>query len=536
MIRGRTRAEIEALVDSLSPAELAALADALPLADAESADARRLDPAAFAAELDDTFRLREHTRLVGQRIRATVDRAAAGDRPAMLAVSMPPRTGKSELASVWTPAWAIEADPTRRVIVASAEATLATSFGRRVRDLLAEHAARLRARVSPTVNAASEWETTAGGGMVSRGIGGMLTGRGADLLIIDDPIRDHEAAASADLRDRQWDWLRSVALPRLEPGGALLYVMTRWHQDDLIGRILSGDHEITTADVDVVRIPAVGEPLRDGDTLADEAPDALAREPGVPLILPQADHSTDDAAERWASIRRQQGPTYWAGLYQQRPSAPEGAVLRRDWLRRYHRDGDRLDLDGREVPLDSLTVLQSWDLAFSDTEGGSYVVGQVWGAVGADAVLLDQYRDRADYPTTREAMRDLRDRWPQTTAVIVERKANGAAILADLRSEIPGLVGVDPRGSKVQRAYAVQGQLEGGQVWVPHRSSAPFDVDAYVAELGEFPRGAHDDQVDATTQALLRLRSPGGGFEVPRGSTYGEGTRRLATTRRRIRR
>lgn len=541
---GLDRDQIRSLVESLPPADVMALAESVPRASV-AVDPAAGGPADFASALDPSFRTPPHVAVLSDAIRQTVDEAIEGSGPGRLIVSMPPRVGKSWTSSLWTPAWFLDRYPDRNVILASHDGNYAVSWGRKTRDLLRRYAAegRVQARVSRDVAAAGEWQTTQGGGMLARGIGGSITGRGAHLLLIDDPLKDFTSAHSVAIRQVQWDWWLSTAQTRLEPGAAVVLVMTRWHEGDLAGRLTSDEYEGDPDEWRVVRIPALGE----GD-VADVvdgrvAEDSLQRAPDVPLRLASTEETEEEAYERWERIRRGVGPYVWAGLYQQRPSEPEGTILKRGWWQFYRREGDVLVLPdaplgklGR-VEIGKLRIVQSWDLAVKDKRTSDYVVGQVWGAIGqGHRFLLDQYRDRADFVETKRQMLLMRSRWPQTAATYVEDKANGPAVISELRDEISGLVAHNPRGDKVQRAFGVQGDLESGSLWVPDPGTAGFDVRGFIDECAQFPNGANDDQVDAMTQAILRLR--GGRTEIgqPTGSKNGAGQSSLPTTKARIQR
>lgn len=448
-------------------------------------------PADLAERLDPRFRRPAHIDLLS---RAVADAVADGGR---LIVSMPPRAGKSMLTSVWAPVWFLTRHPDRSVILASHESNFAVSWGRRARGLYrsVSHAGVGSSSVSEEVSAAGEWETSAGGGMLARGIGAGITGRGAHLLLVDDPIKDFLAAHSKTVRDAQWEWWLSTALTRLEPGAAVVVTMTRWHEDDLAGRIMSSEWDGDPDRWRVLRIPAIAE---------DD--DLLGREPGEPMTIASLPETADEAAARWAEIRDSVGSYVWQGLYQQRPSEPEGALLRRAWWQRFSVDGDTLRMPGRDpLPIDELRVIQSWDLAVKDT--GDYTCGQVWGEHGPDRFLLDQVRERLDFVAAKRAMLDMARRWPSTERTVIEDAANGPAIIADLRRELSGLKPWTPKGSKTARVLAVQGDVESGHVWLPER--AAWDVQALVDECAEFPRGAHDDQVDALSQALTFIRGVG---------------------------
>lgn len=502
---GLTPAQVQAVLDRMSPGDLAALQERIPRT-AVRQDPAAGGPAEFAATMDVGFRSPPHVTLLSDAIRRTVEDGIAGTGPGRLIVSMPPRVGKSFLSSIITPAWYLERYPDRQVILATHDSNLSTSFGRKVRDLLARNEGRLQARLAQGVTAASEWETTLGGGMLSRGVGGSITGRGGHLFLIDDPIKDFRDAHSPAYRKAQWEWWLSTAQTRLEPGAAVVVVATRWHEDDLTGRLMSDEWEGDPDEWEVLRVPA----------LADRDDDPLGRKAGEPLTLASIDETAEVAAGRWAKIRKGTSSYLWNGLYQQDPKEPDGTLLKRDWWRWYTRDGDVYVLGDDTVRRDDMRIVQSWDLAFTDKATSDFVVGQVWGQWKGTRILLDQTRGRMDFPNTKTAMRAAHAKWPETSATWVENKANGPALIAELKTEIAGLLPHDPKDSKLQRVYAVQPIVEAGSVWLPHGASWSRE---FVDECAHFPTGTHDDQVDAMTQALLRMQTARrGGMASPLGA------------------
>jgi predicted phage terminase large subunit-like protein len=381
----------------------------------------------------------------------------------------------SLLTSHWFPVWYLSLFPDRRVISASYEADFAASWGRKVRNTVAQHSTALKLEVAEDSAAANRWETRQGGGMMTAGVGGPLTGKGANLLLVDDPIKNAEEAASQTLRDKIWNWWTSTAYTRLEPDGIAVVVQTRWHEDDLVGRLLR-ESEHGGEPWDVLCLPAFAE---DGDML-----DRAADEPLWPERFDTA------ALER---IRTAVGSYVWNALYQQRPAPAEGGMFKRNWWRFWRVLPERFD-----------EVIQSWDFAFKETRTSDFVVGQVWGRKGADKFLLDQVRARTDFTGSIAAVRLLSSRWPKAAAKLVEGKANGPAVIAALKKEISGLIEVEPQGSKESRAAAVTPQVEAGNVYLPERELHPW-VSDFIEEHASFPNGAHDDQVDACSQALARL-------------------------------
>lgn len=401
----------------------------------------------------------------------------ATGRTKRLMVFMPPRHGKSELVSRYFPAWYLGLFPDKRIILASYEADFAATWGRKARNLLEEFGPSLfGVRVSAESSAASRWDLeNREGGMVTAGVRGPITGKGANVAIIDDPVKNDQEAMSETYRDAAWDWYRATFSTRIQEEGAIILVMTRWHEDDLAGRLLR-EQESGGDSWEIVNLPALAE---DNDPLGRAPGEALC-----PALFTRA------TLER-TKIRV--GSYWWNALYQQRPSPDEGGVFKRSWWRFY-----------RQLPSHLDEVIQSWDMAFKETASGSYVVGQVWGRKSADKYLMDQVRAHMDFPTTLQAVRTLSAKWPQARAKLVEDKANGPAVIATLKREIPGLIAEEPQGGKEARAAAVSPDVEAGNVYLPDPSIAPW-VHDFIEECVAFPKGAHDDQVDAMSQALLRL-------------------------------
>lgn len=399
----------------------------------------------------------------------------------------------SELVSRRLPAFIFGRDPDARIIAASYSADLASRMNRDVQRIIDSP---LYAEVFPeTALNGTNVRTLATGSYLRNsdifeivghsgsyrgtGIGGGITGLGGDWLILDDPVKNREEADSATYRERQWEWYTSTFYTRREKNARILITLTRWHEDDLAGRLLERAASDPNADQwTVLSLPAIA----DGELHTDDP-----RQPGQAL-WPDKYNETE-----LTKIKTAVGSRNWEALYQQRPAPAEGGTFKRGWWQFYREPPSRFD-----------ELLQSWDMTFKDTKGADYVVGQVWGRVGADRYLLAQTRDRMNFPTTIQAVRTLSAQWPAAHLKLVEDKANGPAVIDSLRKEIGGLVPVMPQGSKEARAAAVSPQIEAGNVYLPDPSIAPW-IGEFIEECAAFPNGAHDDQVDAMTQALARF-------------------------------
>lgn len=406
-----------------------------------------------------------------------------------LIVTMPPQEGKSTRVSRRYPLWLLLRNPEMRIVVASYEHGVARRWGRAVRNDIAEHP-DLGLAVRSDTSAAHEWQLHGHeGGIYCVGIGGALTGRPVDMMIIDDPVKGPKEADSATFRDTAWDWWESVGSTRLAPKAPAVVVMTRWHEDDLAGRLLREEPDTWR----LLNIPAVADHRpEDGET------DPLGREPGQYMVSARR-----RTVEQWQRIQHQRGSRVWNALYQGRPSPGEGLVFNRGWWR-YFEQPQWVEDDGVCHALSFDEIIQSWDMAFKDTDGADFVVGQVWGRRGSKAFLLDQVRGRMSFVDTCLKVRALSARWPQASAKLIEDKANGTAVINQLQATVGGLIPVQPDGSKVARASAVSPFVEAGDVWLPGPSVRAW-VDGFVDECAAFPLSSHDDQVDAASQALNRL-------------------------------
>lgn len=411
-----------------------------------------------------------------------------------LIISMPPQEGKSTRAAGDFPVWALTQNPDLRIVTASYAQSLANRNGRAIRRRITEHP-DLGLRLAPDNGAVSDWTLDGHeGGVLSVGIGSGLTGRPADLMVIDDPISNREQADSKVYRDRAWDWWTDVASTRLAPGAPVVLILTRWHHDDLAGRLLAAEDGHLWR---VVNIPA--QAVTTDDPLGRELDEFMVSARGRTLA-------------QWAAVKVRVGSRTWASLYQGNPTPDAGNLFPSDGWARYatapwieRDDGTRVVPEAGRDP--DVELVQSWDFTFKDTKSSDFVVGQVWMRRGHQAWLLDQVRRRAGFTESVQMMLDLTARWPQAVAKLVEDKANGPAILNALRSKVGGLIPVEPEGSKYARAAAVTPFVEAQDVVLPDPLTVPGT--AWVTELTEeareFPAGAHDDTVDGMSQAVHRL-------------------------------
>jgi predicted phage terminase large subunit-like protein len=427
--------------------------------------------------------------------RAVAD-AFNGDESRLI-ISLPPQEGKSSLVTKTGALWALTRNPDLRLGITSYAQSLAETFGRDIRNWITtnngdDDTLDLGLRIARDNGAARRWQLDAHrGGVICVGVGSGLTGRPLDGLLVDDPFADATQAESEYYRDRVWDWWQAVGSTRLAPGAPVIVVLTRWHEDDLAGRLVAAEDGHIWR---VINIPA----------LADHKPEAgqsdlLGRDPGQWL-----ESARRRTREQWEAIRVRSGSRVFTALYQGRPSPDVGNVWQRPWWPRYpdqlwSRQDGVYRVDGMDE------VIQSWDMAFKDTKASDFVVGQVWARRGADVYLLDQIHDRLSFTATVAAFQRLTAKWPDTVAKLVEDKANGTAVIDTLKSKIPGIVPITPTESKYARANAVAPFVEAGNVHLPAAEVALFDADGLVDEAAGFPNAAHDDQVDATSQALARL-------------------------------
>jgi predicted phage terminase large subunit-like protein len=409
-------------------------------------------------------------------------------------VFMPPRHGKSELVSRRLPAYLMGRNPKAQIIAASYSSDLASMMNRDVQRIMDTPEYR---QIFPEASLnESNIRTTAqrqflrnsdvfeivghGGVYRSAGVGGGITGMGANYAIIDDPVKNQQDADSPTMRDNVWNWYASTLYTRLQDPRSILLTLTRWHEDDLAGRLLAKAKEDPNADQWVVlKLPARAEHV--------DRHERDLRKEGEALW------ETDFGDKVLTSIQASVGSRVWNALYQQRPSALAGNIIQKDWIKRY----DHLPKDLDE------TILVA-DLSFKEGPETDFTAIECWGRKGADIYLIDQIRNRMDFPAQIDALRALSARHPTAFEKQIEEAANGAAIISLLRHEIVGLLPVKPMTSKLARLASVSPIYEAGNVHYPTTRLCPW-VETNISEILDFPNGMHDDTVDCASMALMRL-------------------------------
>ena len=417
------------------------------------------------------------------------ERIARGELKRLI-VNMPPRHTKSEFASYLLPAWFLGQYPDKKVIQTAHTAELSVGFGRKVRNLVAEDDFK---KVFPELalradsKAAGRWSTNKGGEYFAIGVGGAVTGKGADLLIIDDPHSEQEGqSADPAVFDKTYDWYTSGPRQRLQPGGAIVIVMTRWHMRDLTGKIIKTATQREGMDEwEVIEFPAVF-----NENQSDEK-----------ALWPQF-----WSLNELVALRSELPASKWMAQYQQNPTSEEGALVKRDWWQIWD----------KESPPQCEFVIQSWDTAFLKTHRSDYSACTTWGVfyipnedgeTTANIILLDAYKERLEFPELKKVAHKMYLE-TQPDAFIVEGKATGMPLIFELRAMgIPVSEFTPSRGNdKVARVNSVADLFASGMVWCPETRFAEEVMDEFAA----FPVGEHDDLVDSSTQALIRFRK--GGF------------------------
>ena len=393
-----------------------------------------------------------------------------------LMIFMPARHGKSMTVTEAFPSFYLAKNPNKRVIAVAYGDSLARRFGRKNREKIEEFGAEIFGVKLASDNASvTDWALSNGSGMLSCGIGASITGHGADLLIMDDLLKNREEANSQHIRNKVYDEYMSSLITRLHSGGAIILIMTRWHEDDIAGKILANEKGW-----EVISLPAEA-----------EENDILGRSIGDPLWI-EGGYDLEWLKEKKASVDAQT----WNSIYQQRPSAAEGNIIKREWLQYY-----------KQLPPSFDEMLISVDASFKGNTNADYCVLTVWGKDRARKFLVDCIRDRMNFPSTVQALRQLCAKYPQAHVKLIEDKANGSAIIDFLKQEISGIIPITPKESKEARLSAVSPEFESGCVFFPDPSIASW-IGACVEEIVSFPNAKNDDFTDSTSQALQRWQQP----------------------------
>lgn len=417
---------------------------------------------------------------------AAFEKVAEG-RCKRLIINMPPRHTKSEFASYLLPAWFLGRFPNKKVIQTSHTAELAVGFGRKVRNLVDQEAYR---EVFPEValqsdsKAAGRWATNKGGEYFAIGVGGAVTGKGADILIIDDPHSEQEAAqaeTNPEIYDKTYEWYTSGPRQRLQPGGAIIIVMTRWSKKDLTGQVIKAAGQRSGEEWEVIEFPAIlpsGKPL-------------------WPQFWPR--HELE-------ALQKELPHGKWMAQYQQNPTSESSAIVKREWWQIWEDD---------EAPNCEFTLM-AWDTAFEKTNRADYSALTHWGVFykdddtgtpQANIILLDAFRDRLEFPSLKKKALEMWEE-AQPDSVIIEKKATGAPLIYEMRAMgIPVQEFTPSKGNdKISRLNAVSDLFASGRVWAPNTHWA----EEVIEEVASFPAGEHDDYVDSVSLALMRFRK--GGF------------------------
>jgi predicted phage terminase large subunit-like protein len=412
------------------------------------------------------------------------ERVARGECKRLI-INMPPRHTKSEFASYLLPAWFLGKFPHKKVIQTAHTAELSVGFGRKVRNLVDSEVYRNifpNLSLSADSKAAGRWNTSKGGDYFAIGVGGAVTGKGADLLIIDDPHSEQEAAlaqVNPDIYDKVYEWYTSGPRQRLQPGGAIIVVMTRWSMRDLTGQVVKSSAQRGGDEWEVIEFPAI---LPSGNPLWPEFWSLTELE----------------------ALRTELPNLKWQAQYMQQPTSDSAAIVKREWWKIWEED--------RPPPCDY--ILQTWDTAFEKNSRADFSACTTWGIWYNDEdhglpniILLNAFRERMQWIELKETAFQHYQEW-EPDSVMIEKKATGAPLIYEFRAMgIPVQEYTPSKGNdKITRLNSVSDIIASGKVWVPQTRWAEELVD----EIASFPSGEHDDLVDATTLALMRFRA--GGF------------------------
>ena len=446
----------------------------------------RATPGMFAKAVNgESWNLYKHLKILDKYLM----KAISGECPRLI-IQMPPQHGKSMLISEHLPVWYLGQHPDHAVMLCSYEADYAKTWGRKSRRLMEKWGRQIFGiEVAKDTRAADNWEIEGRRGILqTAGVGGPVTGKKAHLLIIDDPVKNAADAMSPTMRERNKDWFRTTSSTRLQKKSAVIIVQTRWHDDDLAGWLQREFPDMWT----VVNLPAIC--WGPGDLPEEEVViDAMGREPGEALC--PGLHPVRNLLEK----ARIMGEFWFSALYQGRPVPASGGIFKEACFRYW---------TWEDLPEEFDYLIQSWDMTYKNTKDSDWVVGQIWGAVGADRYLLAQFRDRCGFGKTVKAVEMMSSTHfgKMTREKLIEFRANGPAVVSVLQKKIAGFIDIEPEGSKEARAHGCTFQFESGNVYFPDPSEPGNEwVTGLLYEFKFFPASRHDDQVDAATQALAFL-------------------------------
>lgn len=403
----------------------------------------------------------------------------SGKRP-ILILAAPPQHGKSDIVSRYFPAYVLGKYPYLKLAGLSYAMSLASNMNRDVQRIMMSpeyavlfpNSALNDKRVVNVIDSqakrnSEEFEIVGNtGSYIGQGVGGPLTGKRVDLGIIDDPIKNAKEALSSTVKESVWNWYVSTFLTRLSKNSGQIIMATRWATDDLSGRVLEKYPERAKNLI----FPAISDDNK--------------------ALVPDL-HPLEKLLETKATL----GDYFWSAMYQQSPKTIGGAIFK---------DGCVGIYLPRDLPEKFDKVIQSWDMTFKDGEGTDYVVGQVWGKLGANAYLIDQVRERMGFTASKNAVVAMRAKYPEARVILIEDKANGPAVIDSLKTIISGITPIEPDGSKIARAHAMTGEWEAGNIYFPHKDIKEWS-EPLLERVTTFPACSHDDEIDAMTQAIRYL-------------------------------
>jgi predicted phage terminase large subunit-like protein len=475
---------VERIVKGMPPEEAAELLAMFDLIEERKRiDAARNDFLAFIASIDKNYKFGVHLRRLGNLLMDVEENTKN-----RIAVSMAPRMGKSQMISIYYPAWYLGLHPEHKVIVASHTSDLAVVMARKVRNLIAS--AEYKAifpgtSIASDAKAAGQWNTTKGGEYFAIGVGGALAGRGAHLIIADDPLSEQDIkAGNTNSLDTAYEWFSAGLRTRLMPEGKICVLHTRWHQRDLIGRLVK-------------------------DSVQNEGGDKYETFEFPAILNEGTDNEKSIWPEQWSieSLQQTRASMHhimwqWYAQYQQNPTAAEAAIIKRDWIRWWKED--------RPPKIDF--IVQAFDTALTTKNRSDYSVCHTWGVFideqdnSSNVILLNKIKGKYEFPELKAMAHEQYAEW-EPDSVIVEAKASGQPLIDEMRRSGIFVQDFSPgKGQdKIARLNAVADMFASGHVWFPETSWAS----ATVEEILAFPAGEHDDEVDTMTLALQRIRKGG---------------------------